>query len=197
MSHGRGGVITRRTAATPDGDIDMRLSRNAPYLRGRSAGAQAQRRGRLWQTVRPAGLDRLDCPPMSEAPTKALLIVDIQNDYFPGGKMELVGSEPASLRAAELIASFRDRRMPVIHMQHVSLRPGATFFLPDTEGVKIHTHVAPADQELVIQKHFPNSFRDTKLLDHLRQTGVQELVIAGMMTHMCIDATTRAAADHG
>lgn len=129
--------------------------------------------------------------------TKALLIVDIQNDYFAGGKMELEGSEPASLRAGELLAAFRERRVPVIHVQHISVRPGATFFLPDTEGVRIHANVAPAAQETVIQKHFPNSFRDTPLLEHLRGGGVDELVIAGMMTHMCIDATTRAASDLG
>jgi nicotinamidase-related amidase len=128
---------------------------------------------------------------------RALLVVDIQNDYFPGGKMELEGTEAASLRAAELIAAFRDQRLPVIFMQHVSVRPGATFFLPDTEGVKIHTNVVPAAGELVVQKHFPNSFRDTALLDHIRTADVQDLVITGMMTHMCIDATTRAAADLG
>jgi len=129
--------------------------------------------------------------------SKALLIVDIQNDYFAGGKMELEGSEAASLRARTLLTAFRGRRLPVVHMQHVSVRPGATFFVPDTEGVKIHQNVAPADGEQVIRKHFPNSFRETALLEHLRGTGVQELVIAGMMTHMCIDATTRAASDLG
>jgi nicotinamidase-related amidase len=129
--------------------------------------------------------------------TKALLIIDIQNDYFLGGKMELEGSEPASLRAGELIAAFRKRRMPVIHIQHLSTRPGATFFLPDTDGVKIHDNVAPAAGETLIQKHFPNAFRDTTLLEHLQTTGIRELVIAGMMTHMCVDATTRAAADLG
>lgn len=129
--------------------------------------------------------------------TKALLIIDIQNDYFLGGKMELEGSEPAGLRAGELLAAFRRSRLPVIHVQHISLRPGATFFVPDTDGVKIHDHVAPAAHETVIQKHFPNAFRDTALREHLEQAGIRELVIAGMMTHMCVDATTRAAADLG
>src|ERR1043166_4795814 len=129
--------------------------------------------------------------------TKALLIVDIQNDYFPGGKMELVGSEPAGPRAGELVARFRKHRVPVIHVQHISVRPRATFFLPDTEGVRIHACVAPLASETVVQKNFPNGFRDTKLLEHLREAGIRELVIAGMMTHMCIDATTRAAADLG
>jgi nicotinamidase-related amidase len=128
---------------------------------------------------------------------KALLIVDIQNDYFPGGRMQLEGSEAASLRAGALLAAFRDRRLPVFHIQHVSVRPGATFFLPGTEGVKIHANVAPAGNEPVVQKHFPNAFRETSLLDSLRQGGIQELFIAGMMTHLCIDATTRAAADLG
>ena len=129
--------------------------------------------------------------------TAALLIVDIQNDYFPGGRMELVGSNEAAARAGELLARFRETRLPVIHMQHVSLRPGATFFLPNTEGVKIHASVAPIAGETVIEKHFPNSFRETPLLDHLKKHAIDRLAIAGMMTHMCIDTTTRAAADLG
>src|SRR5262245_51971323 len=128
---------------------------------------------------------------------KALLIVDVQNDYFPGGRMQLEGGEAASLRAAALLAAFRDRRLPIWHVQHVSVRPGASFFLPNTDGVKIHPNVAPAGNEPVVQKHFPNAFRETPLLDALRQGGIQELMIAGMMTHLCIDATTRAAADLG
>jgi nicotinamidase-related amidase len=128
---------------------------------------------------------------------KALLIVDIQNDYFPGGRMQLEGSEAASLRAGALLAAFRERRLPVFHIQHISVRPGATFFVPGTEGIKIHPNVAPSGSEPVVQKHFPNAFRETALLDSLRQGGIQELVIAGMMTHLCIDATTRAAADLG
>jgi nicotinamidase-related amidase len=128
---------------------------------------------------------------------KALLLVDIQNDYFPGGRMQLEGSESASLRAGALLASFRERRLPIFHVQHVSVRPGSAFFLPGTDGIKIHSNVAPSGNEPVVQKHFPNAFRETGLLDSLRQGGIQELVIAGMMTHLCIDATTRAASDLG
>ena len=129
--------------------------------------------------------------------TQALLIVDIQNDYFPGGKMELVGAKEAAGEAARLLAAFRERGAPVFHMRHVSTRPGATFFLPDTEGVKIHESVAPLASEAVMVKHFPNSFRETRLLEALRAAKVERLAIAGMMTHMCIDATTRSAADLG
>jgi nicotinamidase-related amidase len=127
----------------------------------------------------------------------ALVIVDIQNDYFPGGKMLLEGSDEAGARAGRLLAAFRDRSLPVFHIQHVSTRPGATFFLPDTPGVAIHASVLPRDGEPVLRKHYPNAFRDTALLDALRQAGTTQLVVAGMMTHMCIDTTVRAAFDLG
>ena len=127
----------------------------------------------------------------------ALLLIDLQNDYFPGGKMELEGSLEASLHAQEILAFFRDRGLPVVHIQHVSTRPGAAFFLPDTEGVKIHRNVEPLPGEMVFQKNYPNSFRDTPLLDHLREKQADQVVVCGMMTHMCVDATVRAAFDYG
>jgi nicotinamidase-related amidase len=129
--------------------------------------------------------------------TTALLIVDIQNDYFPGGAMEVVGAGAAAARAAKLLAAFREQVRPIVHMQHISARSGATFFLPGTAGAEIHDSVRPAPEEAVFRKHFPNSFRETPLLEHLRTAGVSRLAIAGMMTHMCIDSTTRAAADLG
>lgn len=128
---------------------------------------------------------------------QALVIIDIQNDYFPGGAMELVGSPEAGSRAARMLETFRRKSLPVIHIQHVSTRPGATFFLPETPGVEIHESVTPVEGETLFQKHYPNSFRDTPLLVHLREHKISRLVIAGMMTHMCIDTSTRAAADLG
>jgi nicotinamidase-related amidase len=129
--------------------------------------------------------------------TQALLLVDIQIDYFPGGAMELAGSPEAALQAGALLQAFRRTARPVVHIQHVATRPGATFFLPDTPGVEIHPGVAPLPGEAVFQKHFPNSFRETPLLEHLRGSGITQLVVAGMMTHMCIDTTVRAAFDLG
>ena len=128
---------------------------------------------------------------------QALLVVDIQNDYFPGGAMELDGALQAAGKAAQLAQAFREQSKPVIYMQHVSTRPGATFFAPNTTGVEIHDSVAPRDGDTVFQKNFPNSFRGTPLLDHLRQRDIGSLVIVGMMTQLCIDTTTRAAADLG
>lgn len=124
-----------------------------------------------------------------------LLLIDIQNDYFPGGKMELVGSREAGERATKVLAWAREKAIPVFHIQHVSLRPGATFFLPATVGVEIQDCVKPDASELVIEKHYPNSFRETGLLDGLKEKNINRLLIGGMMTHMCVEATTRAAAD--
>jgi nicotinamidase-related amidase len=129
--------------------------------------------------------------------TTALLLIDIQNDYFPGGKMELEGSLEASLRAREILSLFRAKGLPLVHIQHVAARPGATFFLPGTDGVKIHQNVEPLPQEMIFQKNYPNSFRGIPLLDHLRDNQVDKVVVCGMMTHMCVDATVRAAFDYG
>lgn len=127
----------------------------------------------------------------------ALLLIDIQNDYFPCGAMELAGSVEAGGQAGKLLDAFRRKALPVIHVQHISTRPGATFFVPGTNGTEIHPSVSPRDAEIVIRKNFPNSFRDTPLLQHLHDKGITGLVIAGMMTHMCIDTTVRAAGDLG
>ncbi len=126
-----------------------------------------------------------------------LLLVDVQNDYFPGGAMEVEGSEAAAAVARHLLDFFRERRWPIVHVQHISLRRGATFFLPETQGAEIHPSVGPLEGEPLIVKHSPNSFRETELLARLQQADLSALVIAGMMTHMCIDATVRAASDLG
>lgn len=126
-----------------------------------------------------------------------LILVDFQNDYFSGGNMELVGIEEAALNAQMLLNEFRKSKLPVIHVQHISARPGATFFLPDTDGAKIHQMVTPMEDEIVVVKNFPNSFRSTSLLEILKKEKTDQLVICGAMSHMCIDATTRAAFDLG
>lgn len=128
---------------------------------------------------------------------KGLILIDIQNDYFTGGNMELVGMEQAAHNAGLLLQAFRSAQLPVFHIQHIAKRPGATFFLPNTKGVEIHTSVAPQSGEVVIEKLFPNSFRDTDLLSILKRAEMEEVVIGGAMSHMCVDATTRAAFDFG
>ena len=126
-----------------------------------------------------------------------LILVDIQNDYFSGGKMELQGMEAAAANAGRLLDLFREKSWPTFHIQHISNYQGATFFLPDTKGAEVNPVVAPLSGETIIQKHFPNSFRETLLGDVLKKADVKQVVICGAMSHMCIDATTRAAADLG
>jgi len=127
---------------------------------------------------------------------QALLIIDIQNDYFQGGAMELAGAEEAAQQAILLIESFRSDEKPIVFMQHIASEE-ASFFKPHTHGVHIHQSVEPQKGDVVLQKSYPNSFRDTALLTLLRKGGIQELIICGMMTHMCVDTTVRAAYDLG
>ncbi len=127
----------------------------------------------------------------------ALLLVDIQRDYFPQGRMEVDGADEASRMAGRLLAAFREKGFPVLHVQHIAARKGATFLLPGTEGIEFHENVKPLAGERVITKHYPNSFRGTDLREQLLALDVRDLVICGMMSHMCIDATTRAAFDNG
>jgi nicotinamidase-related amidase len=127
----------------------------------------------------------------------ALLIIDIQNDYFPGGAMELVEPASAAAQAARLLQAFREKTLPVFHVRHLAIRAGATFFVPDTAGAAIHESVSPIEGETILTKHFPNSFRDTGLHDALQAANVTNLVIVGMMTHMCVDTSVRVAAELG
>lgn len=127
----------------------------------------------------------------------ALLLIDIQRDYFPGGLYELKDVEAAGAKAATLLSHARGQGWSVFHVQHVSIRPGATFFLPGTTGIEIYPCVTPLPGEEIVVKHFPNSFRETALAGHLESMDIHNLVICGAMSHMCIDATTRRALDRG
>ena len=129
--------------------------------------------------------------------TKALIIVDVQNDYFRDGAMELVGMEDAAANCRRLLDAFRDANLPVFHIQHLSIQPGASFFVPETAGCEIHDSVKPHAGEAHITKHYPSAFRDTDLQQLLQMSDVDELVVCGAMSHMCIDTTVRAAFDLG
>ena len=126
-----------------------------------------------------------------------LILIDMQNDYFPKGKMELCRMNEAAAKAKLLLAQFRELTLPIVHIQHIATRPGSTFFLPDSYGAEIHELVAPLATEPIIKKHYPNSFRETPLLKTLREKNIEEVTLCGAMSHMCADATTRAAFDFG
>ncbi len=126
-----------------------------------------------------------------------LLIVDLQNDYFPDGKQPLTGIEQASEQAKAILELFRERELPVIHVRHENPSGDGVLFVKDSEGAKIHSMVAPLESECVIVKRQINSFLGTELKQLLDEKQLDKLVIMGAMIHMCIDAATRAAADYG
>jgi len=127
---------------------------------------------------------------------KALLIIDVQNDYFPNGKCELCQSEEALEAIKRLLKYFRENSQPVWYVQHIS-EENAAFLIPNTDGASIHREIKPLDSNKVIEKHYPNSFYETDLQKELKRNSVTELVVCGMMTHMCVDTTVRAAQDLG
>ncbi|QQZ41508.1 cysteine hydrolase [Pseudomonas sp. SK3(2021)] len=128
---------------------------------------------------------------------QALIVVDIQNDYFPNGKWPLVGVEAAADNAARLIQAFRDSGRQVVHIRHEFTSESAPFFTPGSSGAQLHPKVSNRADEPVVLKHFVNSFRETELEAILDQHDIEQLVVVGSMSHMCIDGVTRAAADLG
>jgi nicotinamidase-related amidase len=134
--------------------------------------------------------------PKAPAPTlnrPVLLIIDVQNFYFEGGTLPLVGSVKASLKAKALLEAFRSQNLPVIHVAHMPKEK------PEKKDSQydIHPNVAPRPDEAVVIKHYADAFRETDLLDRLRELGAKTVVICGMQTHMCVEAATRHAADIG
>ena len=114
-----------------------------------------------------------------------LLIIDIQNDYFEGGKMELVNMNKATENAEKLLSYFRKNDLPIVFIQHLAIKPNASFFIPNTWGAEIHDSIYPLLNETVITKNFPNSFRGTNLHQHLQALNSTDLVICGAMSHKC------------
>jgi nicotinamidase-related amidase len=127
----------------------------------------------------------------------ALVVIDIQNEYFPGGTIPLPRAGEASTRAAAAIAAARDAGVPVIHVRHEETETDEWGFVPGTPGAETHPSVAPADGEPVVVKNHPNSFLHTDLAERLESLGAGRVAFCGMMTSMCVDATVRAAADLG
>jgi nicotinamidase-related amidase len=127
----------------------------------------------------------------------ALLVIDIQKDYFPGGKHPLKNPLPAAQKANMLLQCFREHGGHHVHIQHISIEPNASFFIRGDNGSDIHDVVAHFEGEPIVYKHHPNSFRETNLLEILQDWRIERVIVTGMMTHMCVDATARAAADLG
>lgn len=127
----------------------------------------------------------------------ALLVIDIQEDHFPGGKHPLVNPLEAAQKAYMLLQCFREHGGHHVHIQHVSREPDATYFISGERGTDIHDSVAHFEGEPIVYKHEPNAFLNTNLLELLKSWQIERLIISGMMTHLDIDATARAASDLG
>ncbi|MGO1118840.1 cysteine hydrolase family protein [Rhodovibrionaceae bacterium A322] len=130
-------------------------------------------------------------------PTSALILIDIQNDYFNGGRWPVAKMQEVAANAAKLLQQARQSGQMIVHVRHEIPSDEAPFFRPGSEGAQIHAAVAPQGEEPVILKHHANAFRDTDLKAQLDAAGITDLVICGAMSQMCIDASTRAAADLG
>ncbi|WP_374370508.1 cysteine hydrolase family protein [Dongia sp.] len=128
---------------------------------------------------------------------RALVIVDLQNDYFPGGKWTLSGTDAAADNAAKLLADARTRGDLVVHVRHESKTADAPFFVPGSAGAAIHPKVINREGEAVVLKHYINSFRETELKAIFDRNGIEEVIVVGAMSHMCVDGITRAAVDFG
>jgi nicotinamidase-related amidase len=130
-------------------------------------------------------------------PETALLVIDVQQFYFEGGLVPLTGSVEAAAQARKLLDAFRARSLPVVHVRHVPKSVAIVDGEPADQQYRLRPEVQPAAGETVISKRFANSFRETDLLETLRRKKITRVVIAGMQTHMCVEAASRAAADLG
>lgn len=127
----------------------------------------------------------------------ALLLIDLQNDYFPGGAFALENMDAATANAVRLLEAARKRGDLVVHVRHEFTSSDAPFFRPGTKGAEISDRILPLPGETVIVKHYVNAFRETSLKAVLDEAGVRTLTIAGAMSQMCVEGATRAAADFG
>ena len=125
---------------------------------------------------------------LSEIPREktALLIIDVQEFYFPGGQVPLEHPEKTSMEIKKVLDVFRDKNMKVIHIKHNA-----------GKNANIHPNVAPIEGEKVITKSEANSFNGTELGEYLSSKNITHIIVTGMQTHMCVEATTRAAYDMG
>lgn len=139
-----------------------------------------------------------DITGMGNTPTtvgkSALVLIDCQNTYREG-VMQLEGVEPALIQCQKLLARYRDAGRPVIHIQH-DAGAGSPYDLNDRIGA-IADVVKPRDGEPVVVKNYPSSFEKTNLDELLKGYGVEDVALAGFMTHVCINSTARAAFNHG
>lgn len=123
---------------------------------------------------------------------KALLVIDLQNDYFPDGKFSLWNTEVTLNNIVRAIEAARAKGITVIHIQHIA-NPEmgiAPFFNQGTEGAKIHPRVLEAAPDApIVVKEFADSFEKTNLEETLSGMEITDLLVCGMMTQNCVTHT--------
>ncbi len=122
--------------------------------------------------------------------SKALLVIDVQNDYFADGKFPLWNAETVSENVEKAIYKAQENNIPVIYVQHVVKQEPAAFFGEETPGVEINSRIlAAAPDAPIIEKQHADSFHGTTLEETLNKLDVTELFVCGMMTHNCVTHT--------
>lgn len=127
---------------------------------------------------------------------QALIIIDVQNDYFPGGNFELKNTTNTVNNIKKVLNYFRNNSYPVIHIQHIAPE-NAPFFAKGSNGTEIYSEVSPIDKEYIVQKNYPNSFFKTELKNILDKENINDIVVCGMMSHMCVDSTAKGGFELG
>jgi len=135
--------------------------------------------------------------PLEQKKRTALILVDLQNDYFSRGRFELENTETAAKQAKSLLTHFRAQELPVIHIQHIFKDENAPFFTANSKGVEIEASVMPIEGEPVVIKHQIDSFIDTSLEQTLVELGIERLVIVGAMAQACVQTICRSATNKG
>lgn len=125
----------------------------------------------------------------------ALIVSEVQNDYFPQGRTPLEKSQEVLQKIQHILRTAREKKSIIVYLQHISTEPHAFYFLPCTRGAQFHPAVLPERGEIVIKKHYANGFKDSLLHSTLKKLRIEHLVFVGMKTQGAIDATVRAAHD--
>ncbi|KAG1193392.1 hypothetical protein G6F36_000883 [Rhizopus arrhizus] len=131
---------------------------------------------------------------------EALIIVDVQNDYFPGGRFPTDSPVETAQAIAQLMEKFRRENKEVVHVVHHSTeeqRKQLNFFEPGTPGVEIHESVKPLASEKIFIKHEVSSFVGTDLKEHLESKGIDTIIVVGMMIHNCVNSTVYSGSHRG
>ncbi|MGH8798409.1 MAG: cysteine hydrolase family protein [Caldimonas sp.] len=139
----------------------------------------------------------LKAPESLAAAKTALVLIDFQGDYFDPAKLPIPDGPAAVGNAAQLVASFDTAGAKVVHVQHLAGHPSAPLFAPGSTGARIVDEVQPRAAHEVVTKALPSAFVGTELDAKLREAGIETLVVTGLMTHMCVDATARDAMSRG